>query len=142
MSEQHMMELDRAEAELLAATKRVLGLRFTHGDLANAGPEKIKAFGDLFSSLRVWVEAREAMGDAVHENKMNADEFPSNPRARTVVDLVTPKQLWMLRGLARDAGIDPDERCEELLHCSLEEISKRAASCFITYLKREAGIPE
>ncbi len=59
-----------------------------------------------------------------------------DPRPKTMGDLVTPKQLWMIRTLGREAGCDVEQECKTLLQCNLEEISKRAASSFIDYLKR------
>ncbi|HKQ78623.1 MAG TPA: Rad52/Rad22 family DNA repair protein [Blastocatellia bacterium] len=59
-----------------------------------------------------------------------------DPRPKTLGDLVTPKQLWMIRNLGREIGCDAEQECQSLLQCNLEEISKRAASSLIDYLKR------
>jgi len=59
-----------------------------------------------------------------------------DPRPKTLGDLVTPKQLWMIRSLGREVGCDVEQECQSLMQCNLEEISKRAASSFIDYLKR------
>ncbi|HKX32686.1 MAG TPA: hypothetical protein VJ302_33680, partial [Blastocatellia bacterium] len=72
----------------------------------------------------------------VLEQESPTPNFPSDPRAKTVVDLVTPKQLWMIRSLGRDSGCDVDQECQAVFQCNLEEISKRAASSFIDHLKR------
>jgi hypothetical protein len=59
-----------------------------------------------------------------------------------MADLVTPKQLGMIRALAREAGVDVEEECQSTLRCRTEELSKRAASSFIDHLKglqQEAG---
>jgi hypothetical protein len=59
-----------------------------------------------------------------------------------MADLVTPKQLGMIRALAREAGVDPEEECQSVLRCKTDELSKRAASSFIDHLKglqQEAG---
>jgi hypothetical protein len=60
-----------------------------------------------------------------------------DPRPKTLNDLVTPKQLWMIRSLGREVGCDVEQECQSMLQCGLEEISKRAASSFIDYLKRK-----
>jgi hypothetical protein len=63
---------------------------------------------------------------------------PSNiadPLAKSMGDLVTPKQLGMIRALAREAGLDMDEECRHVFKCKTEELSKRAASSFIDHLK-------
>ena len=63
-------------------------------------------------------------------------DFPRDPFAKTIADLVTPKQIGMIRALAREAGIDADEECLAVLGCRVEELSKRAASSLIDHLKR------
>jgi hypothetical protein len=66
-------------------------------------------------------------------------QFPRDPLARSMADLVTPKQLGMIRALAREAGVDADEECTGVLGCKTEELSKRAASSFIDHLKNSTG---
>ncbi|HZI17442.1 MAG TPA: Rad52/Rad22 family DNA repair protein [Pyrinomonadaceae bacterium] len=62
-------------------------------------------------------------------------DFPRDPLAKSMADLVTPKQLGMIRALAREAGVDPDEECLSVTRVRTEELSKRAASSFIDHLK-------
>ena len=62
-------------------------------------------------------------------------DFPRDPLAKSMTDLVTPKQLGMIRALAREAGVDPDEESQSVMRCRAEELSKRAASSFIDHLK-------
>src|ERR1044072_1731300 len=62
-------------------------------------------------------------------------EFPKDPLAKSMADLVTPKQLGMTRALAREAGVDPDEESQSVMRVRTEELSKRAASSFIDHLK-------
>jgi len=62
-------------------------------------------------------------------------EFPRDPLAKSMADLVTPKQLGMIRALSREAGVDPDEECLSVTRVRTEELSKRAASSFIDHLK-------
>jgi len=74
--------------------------------------------------------------DVIEENGAIPPGIVRDPRPKTLGDLVTPKQLWMIRGLGREIGCDVEQECQSLLQCNLEEISKRAASSFIDYLKR------
>jgi hypothetical protein len=62
-------------------------------------------------------------------------EFPKDPLAKSMADLVTPKQLGMIRALSREAGVDPDEESQQVMRVRTEELSKRAASSFIDHLK-------
>jgi len=61
--------------------------------------------------------------------------YPSNPIARSLSDLVTAKQLGILRALAREIGIDPDEECNTAMHCKTDELSRKAASSLIQHLQ-------
>ena len=71
-----------------------------------------------------------------------SNDFPRDPLAKSMADLVTPKQLGMIRALAREANVDVEDECQQVLKCRTEELSKRAASSFIDHLKglqHEAG---
>jgi hypothetical protein len=74
--------------------------------------------------------------DVNEENGGISPSIARDPRPKTLNDLVTPKQLWMIRNLGREIGCNVEQECQSLLQCNLEEISKRAASSFIDYLKR------
>ncbi len=74
--------------------------------------------------------------DVMEENGGLPASVARDPRPKTLGDLVTPKQLWMIRNLGREIGCDVEQECQSLMQCKLEEISKRAASSFIDYLKR------
>lgn len=78
----------------------------------------------------------------------DADTSPQNeadrsdPRPKTLGDLVSPKQLWMIRNMAREQGVDADEICRAKFGCTMEEISKKSASAIIDQLKaNEAAMP-
>jgi hypothetical protein len=62
-------------------------------------------------------------------------EYPTNPVAKSLSDLVSAKQLGMIRAIAREIGIDPDEECNTAMQCRTDELSKRAASSFIQHLQ-------
>jgi len=74
--------------------------------------------------------------EATEENGGIAPNILRDPRPKTLGELVTPKQLWMIRSLGREIGCDVEQECQSLMQSNLEEISKRAASSFIDYLKR------
>lgn len=62
-------------------------------------------------------------------------KFPSDPVAKTLAEMVTTKQLGMIRAVAREAAIDADKECLEILNCKVSELSRRAASSFIDHLR-------
>jgi recombination DNA repair RAD52 pathway protein len=61
--------------------------------------------------------------------------FPANPLARSLSDMITAKQLGMIRAIAREIGIDADQECKTVMLCKTDELSKRAASSLITHLQ-------
>lgn len=65
----------------------------------------------------------------------SGDNFPPNPIALSLGDLVTAKQLGMIRAIARELGIDPDEECNTVMGCNTDELTKRAASSLIQHLQ-------
>jgi hypothetical protein len=65
----------------------------------------------------------------------NDGGFPANPVATSLMDLVTAKQLGMIRAISREMGIDADEECQTVLSCKTDELSKKAASAFIQHLQ-------
>jgi hypothetical protein len=71
------------------------------------------------------------------------NDFPPEPVAASLSDLVTAKQLGMIRAIGREVEVDPEEECRQLMNCSTAELSKRAASSFIDHLlkiQRGSGI--
>jgi hypothetical protein len=59
----------------------------------------------------------------------------TDPVAKSLGDMVTSKQLAMIRGLARDANVDADAECSQVMKCTIDELSKRAASDLIEHLQ-------
>ena len=49
-------------------------------------------------------------------------DFPRDPLAKSMADLVTPKQLGMIRALAREAGVDAEEESQAQMRCRTEEL--------------------
>jgi len=58
-----------------------------------------------------------------------------DPIAKSLGDMVTAKQLGMIKGLAREAGVDAEVECKKIMQCGVDELSKRAASDLIEYLQ-------
>jgi hypothetical protein len=68
--------------------------------------------------------------------------FPTEPVARSLGELVTAKQLGMIRAIAREVGIDADEECKSVMNCTTVELTKRAASSLIQHLQEKQRNPE
>ena len=55
--------------------------------------------------------------------------------ARSLGDLVTGRQLAMIKALGRETGVDLTNECDVVMKCNFDELSKRGASQFITHLQ-------
>lgn len=73
---------------------------------------------------------------APQQQRSQESSFPAEPVAAGLGDLVTAKQLGMIRAISREAGIDAEEESMQLLNCSTSELSKKAASSFIDHLMK------
>lgn len=62
-------------------------------------------------------------------------KFPNDPVAKTLADMITTKQLGMIRAVSREAGVDADEECTAVMNCQVTELSRRAASALIDHLR-------
>ena len=68
-------------------------------------------------------------------NGGNGVKFSNDPVAKTLADMITTKQLGMIRAVAREAGVDADEECTTVMNCQVTELSRRAASALIDHLR-------
>lgn len=76
------------------------------------------------------------VGDARQsDEKSSFTGFPKDPVAKGTADRVTPKQLGLINRSAREAGVNAEDECRRLVNCKVEDLSKRAASSLIDYLK-------
>jgi hypothetical protein len=111
------------------AAQSELGIKKAEHDALKRAAVKFGIARDLYKKESDVIERE---GTVVHE----ADgEFPTNPVARSLNDLVTAKQLGMIRAIAREVGVDPDEECTEVMSCKTDELSKKAASSLIQHLQ-------
>jgi hypothetical protein len=55
--------------------------------------------------------------------------------AKSIGDMVTAKQLGMIRAIGREANLDVERECSQMMQCTVEELSKRAASDLIEHLQ-------
>lgn len=62
-------------------------------------------------------------------------KFPADPVAKTLSDMVTTKQLGMIRAIARERNLDADAECSSVMNCKVGELSRRAASSLIDHLQ-------
>lgn len=62
------------------------------------------------------------------------EDVRNNAVARSIGDLITTKQMGMIRAVARERGVDADAECMSMMNCRVNELSRRAASALIDHL--------
>ena len=61
--------------------------------------------------------------------------FPFEPIAGSLGELVTSRQLAMIRAISRDLNVDADDECAAVMTCRTAELTREAASALITHLQ-------
>lgn len=108
-----------------------LGIKKAEHDALKRAAVKFGIARDLYKKESDTIER----DGAVPPQNPNNDGFPSNPIARSLSDLVTAKQLGMIRAISREIGADPDVECQNVMQCKTDELSKKAASGLIQHLQ-------
>jgi hypothetical protein len=106
-----------------------LGIKKAEHDALKRAAVKFGIARDLYKKESDTIEREGAVPTPTQ------DGFPANPIAKTLSDLVTAKQLGMIRAIGREVNIDVDEECQNAMNCKTDELSKRAASSFIQHLQ-------
>jgi len=76
--------------------------------------------------------------DSIEQYETAVPEEPkkfTDPIAKSLGDMITGKQLGMIRAIAREADLDAEKECSQLMNCGIEELSKKAASDLIDHLQ-------
>ena len=118
-------------------TREGIGTGYADSEMGikKAEHDALKRAAVKFGIARELYQKEAAFSDGDTPNGNGPRPFPASPQARSISDLVTSKQLGMIRALAREAGVDAEEECQSALKCKADELSKRGASSFIDHLK-------
>ncbi len=108
-----------------------MGIKKAEHDALKRAAVKFGIARDLYKKESDTIE-REG---AIQPPNPNNDGFPSNPIARSLSDLVTAKQLGMIRAISREMNVDADSECQNVMQCKTDELSKKAASGLIQHLQ-------
>ncbi len=116
------------------------GLGTGNGDsemgIKKAEHDALKRAAVKFGIARqLYKKESEAIEREDFQSQNSEADFPSNPVANSLMDLVTAKQLGMIRAISRELGMEANEECQKLLTCNTDELSKKAASYFIGHLQ-------
>ncbi|MEN3336207.1 MAG: hypothetical protein V7641_5572 [Blastocatellia bacterium] len=112
------------------------GSAYDEKGIKKAEHDALKRAAVKFGIARELYRKEEEAASSKNPNVATAQsQFPRDPVAKTMADLVTPKQLVAIRAIANAHGVNAEAQCLELLKCRPEELSRKAASVFIDYLK-------
>jgi len=106
------------------------GIKKAEHDALKRAAVKFGIARELYKKEFDEIAEAEGSDDAGDTHRVNSD-----PVARSLGDMVTAKQLGMIRSIGRNSEIDVDAECREMMRCSVEELSKRAASDLIDHLQ-------
>lgn len=106
-----------------------LGIKKAEHDALKRAAVKFGIARDLYKKESDAIEREGAVPP------QNDGGFPANPIAKSLSDLVTAKQLGMIRAISREMSVDADEECQAVMSCRTDELSKKAASSFIQHLQ-------
>ncbi len=106
-----------------------MGIKKAEHDALKRAAVKFGIARDLYQRESEVIEGNELL--------TSRTALPQDPLAKTLAELVTPKQLGMIRALGRAIGCDVEQECQTLMQCGTEGLSKRAASSLIDHLKRK-----
>lgn len=106
-----------------------LGIKKAEHDALKRAAVKFGIARDLYKKESDTIEREGAVPPPVN------DGFPANPIAKSLSDLVTAKQLGMIRAISREINVDADAECQNAMQCKTDELSKKAASSFIQHLQ-------
>ncbi len=120
-----------------------MGIKKAEHDALKRAAVKFGIARDLYKKESDTIE-REG---AIQPPNPSNDGFPANPIARSLSDLVTAKQLGMIRAISREINVDADEECQTVMQCKTDELSKKAASGLIQHLQdlqknQEVAVPQ
>lgn len=109
--------------------KGEMGLKKAESDALKRAAVKFGIARDLYQ------KEENVMEKAYSNSAPGPGGFPSDPLAKSMADATTPKQLGMIRALAREAGVDEEVECMAVMQCGTADLSKRGASSLIDHLK-------
>jgi hypothetical protein len=106
-----------------------MGIKKAEHDALKRAAVKFGVARELYKKESEIIEREGSPSNTFGSNK------PDDPTARSLSDLITAKQLGMIRAVAREKGIDEEELCQEEFSVSIDVLSKKAASYLIQTLQ-------
>ena len=119
-------------------TREGIGTGFADSEMGikKAEHDALKRAAVKFGIARdLYKKEKESESTSISDEETRT-EFPANPIAKSLADLVTAKQLGMIRAISRKIGVKANDESQKLMKCSTDELSKRAASSLISHLQQ------
>lgn len=112
-----------------------MGIKKAEHDALKRAAVKFGIARDLYKKEFDAFERGESHEDETQKFDSEPVKFPSDPVAKTLSELVSTKQLGMIRAIAREKDFDADAECDSVMKCKVPELSRRAASALIDHLQ-------
>jgi hypothetical protein len=122
------------EGQRVSVNKSRVVVHYFEKDLTTEH-DALKRAAVKFSGARDLYRDEDGSNDSSRRMGNNAPATPPrDPIAKTLADLISPKQLALINRLAKTLNLDPESACQEVYQAKLNEISRRAASALIERL--------
>lgn len=105
------------------------GIKKAEHDALKRAAVKFGIARDLYKKEFDAIESRN-----IPQGRTEPTEAPFEAVARTFSELITTRQISMIRAVAREAGVDADAECSAMFGCSITDLNRRAASKLIDRL--------
>ncbi len=120
-------------------TRQGIGTGFAESEsgIKKAEHDALKRAAVKFGVARNLYRKKESQtGRAVtFSSSKHVNAFPADPLAKSLSDMVTAKQLGMIKALSNELRLNADEESKTHMNCGIGELSKSAASSLITHLQ-------
>ncbi len=116
-----------------------MGIKKAEHDALKRAAVKFGIARDLYKKEFDAFERGESHNADTRSSVAEPARFPSDPVAKTLSEMISTKQLGMIRAIARENGVDADQECESLMKCQVSELSRKAASALIDRLQTIAS---
>ena len=103
--------------------------------IKKAEHDALKRAAVKFGIARDLYKKEHDTADPETETQSETSRMVSDNVAKNLGDLVTGRQLGMIKALGRETGVDLRKECDAMMNCGFDELSKSAASQFITHLQ-------
>ncbi len=108
-----------------------MGIKKAESDALKRAAVKFGVARELYKKEADVIEREDYQGGGSY----GGSSAPFDPKPRSEMDRVSPKQIGLMRALAGEKNTDPDTESRELFQLSADLINKKAASKLIDHLK-------